>query len=149
MCIFTELREVETTGHEIVRGFFADVAAPDGTLFGYKRYPTLEALADPGFDVGTYRKEEFLAPPGRSVPWRCAARYSEARGRLLEAPGRRSAWTELADLCDALETELREYRGKKGAGQQDRDLSFRQEGRFLRKFLAGSGWADMETLFGP
>jgi len=143
------LKEAETTRHEIVRGFFADVKAPDGTLFGYKRYPTPEALADPAFDVGTYRKEEFLVPPGESTPRRCVRQYNEARNRLLESPSRRAAWVELAALCESLEAELRDYRKKKGASREDPELSFEREGRFVREFLAGSGWAHVETLFGP
>ena len=144
-----ELQEAETTRHEIVRGFFADVLAPDGTLFGYKRYPTLQARNDPEFDVGTYRKEEFLVPPGESVPRRCVKQYNQARDRLIEAPGRRTAWVDLANLCESLESDLREYRRKKGAAREEPVLSFEQEGRFVRELLAGSGWADMETLFGP
>ncbi|HUT94145.1 MAG TPA: hypothetical protein VMY37_32090 [Thermoguttaceae bacterium] len=144
-----ELQEAETTRHEIVRGFFADVVAPDGALFGYKRYPTLQARNDPEFDVGTYRKEEFLVPPGESVPRRCVKQYNQARQRLIEAPGRRTAWVDLADLCESLESDLREYRRKNGAAPEEPVLSFEQDGRFVRELLAGSGWADVETLFGP
>ena len=144
-----ELQEAETTRHEIVRGFFADVLAPNGTLFGYKRYSTLQARNDPEFDVGTYRKEEFLVPPGESVPRRCVKQYNQARERLIEAPGRRTAWVDLADLCESLESDLREYRRKKGAGREEPELSFEQEGWFVRELLAGSGWTDVETLFGP
>lgn len=144
-----QLKEAETTRHEIVRGFFSEVVGPDGAVFGYKRYPTLEALNDPAFDVGTYRKDEFLDPPGESTPRHCVRQYNQARDRLIADPGRRAAWVELADLCESLETELREYRSKKGASQEDADLSFQQEGRFARDLLAGSDWAHMETLFGP
>lgn len=143
-----EFQEAETVNHQIVRGFFAEAPAPDGSLYGYKRYPTLEALADPGFDVGTYRREEFLAPPGPSVPRRCVTRFNEARDRLLEAPNRRASWVELADLCESLEAELDSYRTKKGSSPEAADLSFREAGRFARKLLDGSGWADLETLFG-
>jgi hypothetical protein len=143
-----ELHEAETTRHEIIRGFFADVVAPDGTLLGYKRYPTLQARSDPRFDVGTYYKEEFLAPPGESVPRRCVGQYGQARDRLLEAPGRRAHWEELADLCESLEADLREYRRKQGASTEDPELSFEQQARFVRELLAGSGWAHVETLFG-
>ncbi|MFH1265434.1 MAG: hypothetical protein ABIK89_06870, partial [Planctomycetota bacterium] len=142
-----QLQEAETAGHEIVRGFFAEVTAPDGTLFGYKRYPTLEALADPRFDVGTYRKEEFLVSPGSSVPRRCVTRFNEARDRLLEAPSRRTSWVELADLCESLEADLDDYRKKKGASREEPALSFEEAGRFARELLDGSGWADLETLF--
>ena len=69
--------------------------------------------------------------------------------RLIEAPGRRTAWVDLANLCESLESELREYRQKKGAAREEPVLSFDGEGRFVRELLAGSGWADVETLFGP
>jgi hypothetical protein len=143
-----QLEEAETTRREIIRGYFAEVKAGDGTLFGYKRYPTPQALADPDFDVGTYRKEEFLVPPGESVPRRCVRQYDQARNRLIEDPGRRAGWVELAELCDSLEAELAGYRNKKGASQDDADLSFAQQARFARAFVGGSGWADIETLFG-
>jgi len=144
-----ELQEAETTRHEIVRGFFADQLTPDGTLIGYKRYPTLQARNDPDFDVGTYRKEEFLRAPGESVPRRCVKQYNQARERLIETPGRRTAWVALADLCQSLESDLGEYRRKQGAAREEPVLSFDEEGRFVRKLLAGSAWAAMETLFGP
>lgn len=144
-----ELQEAETTRHEIVRGFFADHLTPDGTLIGYKRYPTLQARNDPDFDVGTYRKEEFLQSPGESVPRRCVKQYNQARERLTEAPGRRTAWVDLADLCQSLESDLGEYRRKQGAAREEPVLSFDEEGRFVRELLAGSGWTDLETLFGP
>jgi hypothetical protein len=143
------LQEAETTNHEIVQGYFAEVIAPDGTLFGYKRYPTYEQFLRPVFDVGTYRKDEFLAPPGASVPRRCAAEYREARDRLLEDPGRREAWAALGALCESLEARLGEYRAKKGAGRDDLDLSFVEEGRFVRELLSGPHWAEMQALFPP
>jgi len=144
-----ELQEAETARHEIVRGFFADHLTPDGALYGYKRYPTLEARADPDFDVGTYRKEEFLRTPGESVPRRCVKQYNQARERLIEAPGRQSAWVALADLCRSLESELIEYRGKQGASREEPPLSFAEEERSVRALLAGPGWADVEALFAP
>ena len=143
------LQEAETTKGEILRGYFKKVDAPDGSVFGYKRYRTIEDRTNPAFDVGTYPKEEFLVPPGESVPRRCVKAYDQARNRLLEEPSLRTAWVELANLCESLEAELRDYRKKKGASQADPDLSFDEEGRFVREFLAGSSWADMETLFKP
>ena len=142
-----ELQEAETTRHEIVRGFFADHLTPDGTLYGYKRYPTLRARSDPDFDVGAYRKEEFLRAPGESVPRRCVKRYNQARERLIETPGRRTAWVALADLCQSLESDLIEYRGKQGALREEPALSFAEEGRSVRELLAGPGWTDVEALF--
>ncbi len=143
------LEEAETTRHEILRGYFVPHVGPDGTLLGYKRYPTLEARNDPGFTVGTYRKEEFLVPPGDSVPKRCVERYNQARSRLIDDPSRRASWVELADLCRSLEAELRAYRAKEGAAREAPELSFADEERFARELLDGAAWADMETLFGP
>lgn len=143
------LQEAETIRHEIIRGFFADHLTSDGVLIGYKRYPTLEARADPDFDVGTYGKEEFLRAPGESVPRRCVDQYNQARERLIEAPGQRTAWVDLADLCRSLEADLGEYRRKKGAAREEPLLSFDEVARFVGELLAGSGWTDMETLFGP
>ncbi len=143
------LQEAETNQHQIVRGFFAEVKAPDGTLFGYKCYPTPEALADPGPDVGTYRKEDFVVLPGPSVPRRCVRQYEEGRDRLLEDPGSRAAWIELAALCESLDARLAEYRRKKGAGREEPELSFAEEARFARDVLGGAAWSDVQTLFGP
>jgi len=143
------LQEAETTKGEILRGYFEEVVAPGGSVSGYKRYRTIEDRTNPAFDVGTYPKEEFLVPPGESVPRRCVKAYDQARNRLLEEPSRRTAWEELANLCESLQAELRDYRKKKGASQADPDLSFSEEARFVRDFLGGSSWADMETLFKP
>ena len=83
------------------------------------------------------------------MPQRSATRYREARNRLLQEPGHRAAWLDMADLCESLQAELGEYRGKRGASQDDPDLSFDREARFLRDFLAGAGWADIDLLFTP
>jgi len=144
-----KLEEAETTDREIVRGYFAKVLAPNGVLDGYKRYPSPEALSDPAFDVGTYPKDAFVVPPGPSVPRRSVIRYHEARDRLIQEPGRRAVWLEMATLCESTEAELREYRDKSGASRDDPDLSFDAEARFLREFLAGAGWADIDQLFTP
>jgi len=122
---------------------------PEKQLREPPEYPTLQARNDPDFDVGTYRKEEFLRAPGESVPRRCVKQYNQARERLIETPGRRTAWVALADLCQSLESDLGEYRRKQGAAREEPVLSFDEEGRFVRKLLAGSAWAAMETLFGP
>ena len=144
-----QLEEAETVRHEIIRGYFAEVKAADGTLFGYKRYPTPEARVKPDFDVGTYRKEEFLVTPGDSVPRRCVRQYNQARDRLIENPNHRAGWVELAELCNSLEAELAAYRNKNGASRNDARLSFAEEARFAGEFPPGSGWADLETLFAP
>jgi hypothetical protein len=144
-----DIEEAETTRHEIIRGYFAAAKAADKTLVGYKCYPTAKARDAPDFDVGTYRKEEFLVPPGESVPRRCVRQYNQARDRLVEDPGRRTAWDQLAELCESLEAELGDYRNKNGASREDPDLSFAHEVRFVQELLAGSGWADVQTLFGP
>ena len=143
------IEEAETIRGEIIRGYFAEAKAADKTLLGYKCYPSAKARDAPDFDVGTYRKEEFLVAPGESVPRRCVGQYNQARTRLVEQPSRRTAWVELAALCGSLQAELAAYRKKNGASQDDPDLSFAQEAQFVREFLAGSGWADVETLFGP
>ena len=91
----------------------------------------------------------FSAPPGESVPRRCVEQYNQARERMIETPGRRTAWVELADLCQSLESDLREYRRKKGASREEPVLSFDEQGRFVRELLDGSAWAEVETLFGP
>jgi hypothetical protein len=75
--------------------------------------------------------------------------YQKARDRLLEDPGRREAWAELATVCESLEAQLSEYRNKNGASGEDPDLSFVEEGRSVREFLTGPGWAAMQALFGP
>ncbi len=144
-----EIEEAETIRHEIIRGYFADAKAADKTLLGYKCYPSAKARDDSDFDVGTYRKEEFLVPPGESVPRRCVRQYNQARNQLVEDPNPRTAWVELAELCESLDAELATYRKKNGAGRDDPDLSFAPEARFVREFLAGSGWADIQTLFAP
>jgi len=64
------------------------------------------------------------------------------------APGRRTSWGELADLCESLDAELEGYRKKKGASQEADALSFEEAGRFARELLDGSGCADLEALFG-
>lgn len=143
------LQEAETTKGEILRGYFKRVDAPDGSVLGYKRYRTVEDRANPPFDVGTYPKDELLVPPGESVPRRCVKAYEQARNRLFEEPSVRTAWAELTELCESLEAELRNYRKKKGASSADPDLSFAEEARFVREFLAGSSWADLETVFKP
>lgn len=141
------LEEAETSRREIIRGFFKEVKAPDGTPVGYKRYPTYAQYLNPVAEVGTYRKAELIAGPAPSVPRRCVTRYGELRERLLEKPDRREMWVEFAALCETLQAELNEYRKKPGSSSEP--LSFEEEGRFARELLAGPGWADMETLLEP
>jgi len=141
------LEEAETSRREIIRGFFKEVKAPDGTSVGYKRYPTYDQYLNPVAEVGTYREADLFAGPGPSVPRRCVTRYAELRKRLLENPDRRETWVEFAALCEQLHAELNEYRKKPGSSSEP--LSFEKEGRFARELLAGPGWADMETLLEP
>ena len=140
------LEEAETARREIVRGFFDPVVTPDGTVFGYKRYPTPQARADPAFDVGTYRKEEFLVEPAASVPGQCITSYNQSRTQLLKDPGRQEAWSRFAATCESLDARLSEYRKKKGASTES--ISFLREGQFARKFMAGDGLADGEAILG-
>ena len=141
------LQEAETDRRQIIRGFFKEVKAPDGTLVGYKRYPTYAQYLNPVSEVGTYRKEELTAGPAESLPRRSVNQYNALRNRLLQAPDRRETWAEFAALCETLQIELNEYRKKSGSGNED--LSFEREGQFARELLAGPGWTDMETVLGP
>jgi len=140
------LREMETKKQEIIRGFIKEVKIPDGTA-GYKRYSTYEQYLHPDVEVGTYRQEVLLRPPGESVPRQCVARYDEARRRLLEHPQRREAWTQMADLCQALDAALREYRAKPGASTEE--LSFAREEKALRHLVDAPIWDGLRKLFGP
>lgn len=141
------MQEAETSRREIIRGFFKEVKAPDGTPVGYKRYPTYAQYVNPMAEVGTYRKEELIAGPAASVPRRCVTRYNELRERLLEAPHRRETWMEYAALCETLQAELNAYRKKPGSSPEA--LAFDEEGRFARELLAGPGWDDMAALLRP
>lgn len=132
------LQEAETTDGQIVRGFFGEVRQPGGRVIGYKRYPSYQRLLSPIAEVGTYRIEDLRRNPGPSVPRSCAARYNQARARLLEHPDGREVWAQLADLCDALEKELEEYRKKPGS-ESHGQLSFDAEGRLARQMLDGPG----------
>jgi len=131
------LQETETTGGQIVRGFFKSVTVPgSAAAVGYKRYLTYEEFLNPVAEVGTYREQDLKKGPGPSVPQACAARYNEARARLIEHPEDHNAWADLAGLCDALEKELEDYAQKPGSELRGQ-LSFAAEARFAGQVLAG------------
>ena len=140
------LREMETKKQEIIRGFIKEVKIPDGTS-GYKRYSTYEQYLHPDVEVGTYRQDVLLRPPGESVPRQCVARYEEARRRLLEHPQQREAWTQMADLCQALDAALLQYRAKPGSSTEG--LSFAREEKSLRHLVDAPVWDGLSKLFGP
>jgi len=142
------LKELETRAGAIIRGFFKEVATADGAVVGYKRYPTYEQFLKPVADVGTYLKEELKSEPGQSTPRRCVTLYNQARNQVLEEPQRREAWVRLAELCDTLALELRQYRQKPGSSD-NQGLSFEEEGRFARQVLAGPAFGYMEKILGP
>ena len=142
------LQEAETTAGQIVRGFFKEVPGADGEVIGYKRYPTYQRFVDPVAEVGTYRIGDLKRGPAPSVPRQCVSRYNQGRSGLLEAPGSKEAWAEFADLCEALEEQLRQYRAKPGA-EVPRGLSFEAEGRRVRRLLATSGWDRLKKITGP
>jgi uncharacterized protein RhaS with RHS repeats len=137
---------METKKQEIIRGFIKEVKIPDGTP-GYKRYSTYEQYLHPDVEVGTYRQEALLRPPGESVPRQCLVRYDVARRRLLEHPQQREAWTQMADLCQSLDAALREYRAKPGSSTEE--LSFTREEKFLRQVVDTPMWEGLRKLFGP
>ncbi len=131
------IQEVETTRHEIVRGYFTEVNSPRG----YKRYPTYEQSLRPVSEVGTYLANRLLGGPAPSLPRRCMTRYNQAREALIEAPQQAEAWQALAALCGRLDKELADYRRKPGSSQQP--LSFEREARFAAERL---GKTDEENL---
>ena len=133
---------------KIIRGFFKAVQAGGGEVVGYKRYPTQEQLLNPVAEVGTYRAGDLRSGPGPSVPRDCATRYNQARQGLLQQPGAVEAWTEFADLCDALQRALEEYRNKPGS-EPSGPLSFESEGRFARRLATGPGVAQIKQVVGP
>jgi hypothetical protein len=141
------IQEAQTTDGQIVRGFFKEVKAADGALVGYKRYASYQEYLDPVSQVGTYKKEDLAGPPAPSAAHRMAAEYNESRQRVLEQPGRRQSWTALAELCETLEGQWRQYKKRPGASREE--LSFAQEARFTRELLAGDLWQDMTTVTGP
>ena len=141
------IQETQTSGGQIVRGFFKEVKDADGKLVGYKRYATYQEYLDPVSQVGTFKKEDLAGPPAGTTAHRLAAQYSEGRRRVLEQPGRRQSWTALADLCETLEGQWLEYKKRPGASREE--LSFAQEARFARELLAGDLWQDLTTVTGP
>ncbi len=138
-----QLREVETTRHEIVRGFFTEVKSPHG----FKRYETYEQSVNPSADVGTYLAKELLGSPAPTVLRRCVERYEIARTGLIDSPGEKERWQRLAELCVQLEEELKEYRAKPGSGREA--LSFAAERRFAARVPDSPDWIPLEKLFGP
>jgi hypothetical protein len=140
-----QFREMETTRGELIRGFIKEVKGPDGSATGYKRYSTQEQMLRPVAEVGTYRPEDLRRRPAETVPRTCVTRYHEARDRVLAAPAERDAWQTLAELCNAIDGELRAYRAKPGAGRDE--LSFAAEERFARRAVEGSLWEQIAQLF--
>ena len=141
------IRETQTTGGQIVRGFFKEVEDADGKLIGYKRYATYQEYLDPVSQVGTYKNEDLAGPPTETTAHRIAAQYNESRLQALQQPGRRESWTALADLCETQEGQWRQYQKRPGASREE--LSFAQEARFARELLAGDLWQDLTTIVGP
>jgi hypothetical protein len=141
------VQETQTGDGQIVRGFFKEVKDADGKLVGYKRYATYQEYLDPVSQVGTYKKEDLARPPAPTVARRITAEYHESRQRVLEQPGRRQSWTALAELCETLEGQWRQYKKRPGASREE--LSFAQEARFARELLAGDLWQDVTTIVGP
>ncbi len=141
------IQEAQTTGGQIVRGFFKEVKGGDGGLVGYKRYATYQEYLDPVSQVGTYKKEDLAGPPAQTTAHRMAAQYDESRRRVLQQPGRRESWAALAELCETLEAQWRQYKKQPGASREE--LSFAQEARFARELLAGDLLQDLTTVTGP
>jgi len=140
------LQEAETRRHEIVRGFFKTVKSADGQITGYKRYQTYEELLRPQAEVGTFGVEELLGAPGATLPRRLATRYDEARRQLRLRLAEKAAWTEFAETCERLETELLQYRRKPASSREP--LSFQREGRLARETLAGGGVDELTRIMG-
>ena len=126
-----DLREVETTDGEIVRGYFQPVNDREGRLTGYQRYPTLEQLRRPVSAVGTFSKSQFKSEPHLSLPRQCVDRYREAKARLVESPHDAQQWNRLAELCKELDRDLAEYRKKPGASEER--VSFAAEASFAAR----------------
>jgi hypothetical protein len=141
------VQEAQTTDGQMVRGFFKEVKGADGALVGYKRYATYQEYLDPVSQVGTYKKGDLAGPPAATAARRLAAEYNESRQRVLEQPGRRQAWTELAEQCESLERGWRQYKKRPGASREE--LSLEREARFVRDLLAGDLWQDLTTILGP
>jgi len=137
------VEEAETQDRGLLRGYFRQVTAADGSP-GYKRYATHEDLLKPKADVGTHPARDFLRPPGPSVLRSALDRYDAARQGLLEHPGRRQSWVEFAALCGTLDKELEAYRRRPGAAQEA--VRFDREAGFARRVLSGPGWQELEKM---
>lgn len=140
-----DLRETETTGNRVVRGFFREVKGIDGGVSGYKCYPTHEELLHPRSAVGIYPVDSLLAAPAASVLRRCAERFNRARQQWLDRPHDRQTWTQLAELCDRLEDELRRYRDKPGSSREP--LSFAEDAALLQHLSEELDQGDLERAF--
>jgi hypothetical protein len=141
------LQELETRDGQIVRGYFKRVSGGDGSVIGYKRYPTMEQRRDPISEVGTFLKESLRSEPQPSLPRRCAGRYAEARAALCGGPGGADAWTRFAGLCDELEAALRAYRAQPGSSAEP--LSFAAEAQTARQFATLLARPDIRRLVEP
>jgi hypothetical protein len=141
------LQELETRDGQIVRGYFKRVSSGDGSVIGYKRYPTMEQRRDPISEVGTFLKESLRSEPQPSLPRRCAGRYGEARAALCGGPGGADAWTRFAGLCDELEAALRAYRAQPGSSAAP--LSFAAEAQTARQFATLLARPDIRRLVEP
>jgi hypothetical protein len=138
------LEEAVTASREILRGHFREVTLSDGAR-GYKRFDSAAQRDHPTSDVGTLRREDLAELPGPSLPRRLIDQYDRARRKALQQPQRREHWTELAALCESLESELEAYRKRAGAGGAR--LSFRDEARFAREAIAPAVWTTLEELW--
>jgi hypothetical protein len=140
-----ELREAQTKDGRLLRGFFREVAGPEGTA-GYQRYDTPAERESPTAAVGTWRSEDLVSAPAPPLAQRLIERYRTGRARLLDQPGRRDLWEGFAAFCERLQSQWDEYRARPGAG--DEPLGFRAEAAFARQVLAASALRDLQIVWG-